>query len=180
MVFAHDSELAITGAAALVNTEDGDGDELGTLDALGAFLRRWEWTLNRDPDGADLASIQDLRPRFRELWELDEHGIAERINAMLREANAMPQLAAHDGWGYHLHVTTDDASLADRILAETAMAFLDVVRLGELERLRHCAAEDCGGVLVDLTRNRARRFCSTACGNRTHVAAYRERQEEAG
>jgi predicted RNA-binding Zn ribbon-like protein len=32
-------------------------------------------------------------------------------------------------------------------------------------------------VFVDLSRNGARRFCSSrACGNRTHAAAYRARQ----
>ena len=31
-------------------------------------------------------------------------------------------------------------------------------------------------VLVDLSKNRSRRFCDTGnCGNRQHVAAYRER-----
>ena len=35
-------------------------------------------------------------------------------------------------------------------------------------------------VLVDLTRNRSRRFCSTTCGNRVAAAAYRERQAAEG
>jgi len=30
-------------------------------------------------------------------------------------------------------------------------------------------------VHVDLSKNRSRRFCSTACANRTNVAAYRTR-----
>jgi predicted RNA-binding Zn ribbon-like protein len=35
-------------------------------------------------------------------------------------------------------------------------------------------------VLVDLSRNRSKRYCdSRTCGNRLHVAAYRERQRAA-
>ena len=39
------------------------------------------------------------------------------------------------------------------------MAFVDVIRTGELDRLRVCAADDCDDVLVDLSKNRSRRFC---------------------
>jgi predicted RNA-binding Zn ribbon-like protein len=58
------------------------------------------------------------------------------------------------------------------------MAFADVIRSGQLDRLRACAASDCGDVLVDLSKNRSRRFCDSGCGNRMNVAAYRARQAE--
>ncbi|HOB06206.1 MAG TPA: CGNR zinc finger domain-containing protein [Propionibacteriaceae bacterium] len=32
------------------------------------------------------------------------------------------------------------------------------------------------GLLVDLSKNRSRKFCDTACANRAHAAAYRARQ----
>jgi predicted RNA-binding Zn ribbon-like protein len=59
---------------------------------------------------------------------------------------------------------------------EAAMAFADVIRSGQLGRLRVCAAENCDNVHVDLSKNRSRRFCSVSCANRTNVAAYRTRQ----
>ena len=46
----------------------------------------------------------------------------------------------------------------------------------ELSRLRVCAADDCDDVLVDLSRNRSRRYCDGGCGNRVNVQAYRARQ----
>ena len=46
----------------------------------------------------------------------------------------------------------------------------------ETERLRECGAEDCDGVLLDLSRNRSKRFCSQRCANRTNMTAYRRRQ----
>ena len=67
------------------------------------------------------------------------------------------------------------ASVADRMAVEAAMAFVDVIRMGELDRLRVCAAEDCSDVVVDLSKNRSRRFCDSGCGNRANVAAYRAR-----
>jgi predicted RNA-binding Zn ribbon-like protein len=52
-----------------------------------------------------------------------------------------------------------------------------VVRTGELDRLKTCAAEDCDDVVVDLSRNRSKRFCEGGCGNRENVRAYRDRQK---
>jgi len=63
---------------------------------------------------------------------------------------------------------------------EAAMAFTDVIRTGQLDRLRLCAAHDCDHVHVDLSKNRSRRFCSLSCSNRTNVAAYRSRRAAAG
>jgi predicted RNA-binding Zn ribbon-like protein len=59
---------------------------------------------------------------------------------------------------------------------DAAMAFADLIRFDELGRLRHCAAGDCDDVLVDLSKNRSRRFCSLTCANRVNVAAYRSRR----
>lgn len=97
---------------------------------------------------------------------------------MLRGAGALPELVPHDGWDYHLHATAPDAPLTDRMLVEAAMAFLDVVRQDELDRLQICDAEGCEGVLVDLSRNRARRYRSTTCASRVHVAAFRARRAD--
>ena len=68
------------------------------------------------------------------------------------------------------------APMAARIRVETAMAMIDVIRADEMSRLASCAADDCEDVVLDLSRNRSRRYCSTTCGNREAVAAYRARQ----
>ena len=56
------------------------------------------------------------------------------------------------------------------------MAMVDVVRADELSRLAVCADETCNGLVLDLSRNRSRRYCNAACGNRIAVAAYRARK----
>ncbi len=176
MIFAHDTELALTGAAALVNTDQSDRDELADVPALDRFVAHWGWTGTRRRDISELDGVRALRPRLRGLWHMDEDGVVAAVNAMLRETCALPQLVAHDGWSYHLHATPPDAPLADRMLVEAAMAVVDVVRSGELDRLRVCEAPDCDDVVVDLSKNHSRRYCSTSCSNRVNMAAFRARR----
>ena len=95
---------------------------------------------------------------------------------MLDEAKALPQLVRHGDWDWHLHAVDQTAPLTTRITVETAMAMIDVIRADELSRLGVCADDTCAGIVLDLSRNRSRRFCSTTCGNRNAVAAYRARQ----
>ena len=175
MLFAHDTEVALAAAAALVNSDQPDEDLLPDVAALDEFVRQWGWTGSHRRDRAELDEVRRLRPRLRRLWELDEDGVVDVVNAMLREARALPQLVRHDSWPYHLHATPPKAPLADRMAVEAAMAFIDVVRQGELERLRICGADDCADVLVDLSKNSSRRYCSSTCSNRVNVAAYRNR-----
>ncbi len=176
MLFAHDTEMALAGAAALVNTQQRERDELTDVASLDAFVQQWGWTGSRRGDAAELDAVRRLRPTLRRLWELDEDGVVELVNQMLREAGALPQLVTHDDWGYHLHATPSQAPLADRMAVEAAMAVVDVVRLQQLDRLSTCSADDCDDVLVDLTKNRSRRYCSTSCANRINVAAFRARR----
>lgn len=175
MLFAHDTNVSLAMVAALVNTA-GEPDELATVTDVTDFLRRWELTGRIDGDEAELAAMRRLRDRLRGLFGVDEEAVATGVNALLREGRALPQVVRHDHWSWHLHATDSDRPAADRIGVEAAMALADVLRAQEADRMRLCAAPDCDGVLVDLSRNRSRRFCSTTCGNRVAAAAYRARQ----
>ena len=178
MLFSHDTEMSLAGAAALVNTVGLDGDTLVTLADLDAFLVQnpYSGVIRRTPE--ELESVRALRPRLHKLWMIEDRDeAAALVNEILAEANARPYLSRHDEWDWHLHVTRPDAPLADRIAAESAMAFLDLIRADALGRLRICAADDCEDVLVDLSKNSSKRYCDTGnCGNRTNVAAYRARK----
>jgi predicted RNA-binding Zn ribbon-like protein len=176
VVFAHDTTAALVLAADLVNS-----DELIDVAALEVFLDKHQVDPRRPARPADLDAVRALRPRLRAVWQAKEaEPLAELINGLLRDSGARPWLTDHGGgWGWHLHVTDHDAPLEHRIAAQAGFAFADLVRLGETGRLRHCEAPDCDAVLVDLSKNRSRRYCDTGnCGNRQHVAAYRERRAE--
>jgi predicted RNA-binding Zn ribbon-like protein len=178
MYLTHDSELALAGAAALVNSATtDDGDQLTTPADLDRFLERFPSTGVRLGTTEELAAVRRLRSRLRELWWVtDREEAAQLINDLLADADAAPYLSKHDQWDWHLHVTRPEASLAHRIGAEAAMGFLDLVREDQLGRLRRCGADDCDDVYVDLSRNSSRQFCSVTCGNRTNAAAYRARK----
>ncbi len=181
-------------AADLVNTAPGRGapaEALGDADALDAFLDEHEVIHRRAAVPADIDAVRALRSRLLAAWEAadaapgeaaDIAKLAAVVNELLDDSGARPWLVDHGGgWGWHLHVTKPDAPLVHRIAAQAAFAFADLVRLGESERLRRCAAPGCQAVLVDLSRNRSRLYCDTGnCGNRQHVAAYRARRIASG
>jgi predicted RNA-binding Zn ribbon-like protein len=175
MPFAHDTEVALNAATALVNTGRGQED-LPDVAALDRFTGEWEWTGSRTRDQAELDAVHALRPSLERLWYIAADQAADLVNTLLRESGALPQLVKHDGWDYHIHATSPEAPLADRMAVEAAMAFADVIRSGQLARLRACAADDCANLLVDLSKNHSRRFCGTTCANRINVAAYRTRR----
>ncbi|GAA1967841.1 CGNR zinc finger domain-containing protein [Nocardioides panacihumi] len=175
MVFAHDTEMSLQAAAALVNTLEPPP----TLDAvtdLTAFFDRFGYTGRHDRTRAELDDVRALRPRLRELLTADRDTAVGIVNDLLAQHQAVPRLVRHAPLDWHLHAVPDDAPLATRIAVETALAMIDVIREDELSRLGVCADDGCEGVVVDLSRNRSKRFCSTTCGNRNAVAAYRARQ----
>jgi predicted RNA-binding Zn ribbon-like protein len=186
LFYAHDTEVALVAMAALVNTQRGlshDGtDTLVDQAGLDAFLTTFQFSGVIEHSPHELAQVRALRPRLHAFWTADgDDEAVELVNGMLRETKARPYLARHDGWDWHLHVTEPDQPLAHRMGAEAAMAVSELIRTGDLSRLRTCAAPDCDAVLVDLSRNRSRRFCDTGnCANRLHVAAYRARRRAGG
>jgi predicted RNA-binding Zn ribbon-like protein len=153
-----------------------DTDDLKTATELDTFVREWQWTGSRTHDEAELEAVRALRPRLRELWTADTERAVELVNTLLAEADALPQLVRHDGWSWHLHATPPEAPLSTRMAVEAAMAMVDVIRADELGRLGVCAADDCEDVVVDLSKNRSKRYCDGGCGNRANVAAYRARR----
>ncbi len=180
MNFSHDTELTLRAACVLINSDRVDGDQLAHLAALDDYLNDFGWTGRRDRDAAELAAVHGLRRRLGELWATagDEEAVVGQVNALLSDNRAMPWLTRHPEMPeWHLHLAADQDPLAQRMGAEMAMALADLIRAGELRRLKTCAASDCTAVLIDLSRNRSRIFCDTGnCGNRQHVAAYRERR----
>lgn len=178
MYFAHDTEIALAESAELVNTLSDGVDTLSDRAGLVAFLQRFPFSGQLLGTQEEAELVRDLRTRLRSLWSAGDRAAAATIvNDILAEADARPYLTKHDQWDWHLHVTRSDAPLAQRIGAEAAMGFLDLIRGDDLDRLRICAADDCEDVLVDLSRNKSKLYCAAGnCGNRANVAAYRARK----
>lgn len=180
MHFAPDTEVLLVFNVALANTvataSRSGSDELATTDQLLALVSEHGFTGRFDRDTGELAQVRAARSELRRIWVLDRDAMVGEVNALLRDTRTLPQLARHDGFDWHLHATGTDAPLADRILAEAAIALVDVIRSTATDRLRVCEADDCEGLFTDLSRNGSRRYCSVRCGNRMNMIAHRRRQ----
>jgi predicted RNA-binding Zn ribbon-like protein len=177
VVFTHDTEEALQATVALVNAAEPPVT-LTTVAELDAFFVRHGYTGRHDSTRAELDEVLELQAPLRELLTADRDTAAHLVNKMLADAGAMPQLVRHPPLDWHIHAVPADAPLATRILVETAMAMIDVIRDDELSRLAVCADSDCEGIVLDLSRNRSRRYCSTTCSNRNAQAAHRARRAD--
>ena len=182
MYFAPDTEETLEFTVALANTDPrasrSGADELMTVDDLDSILTRFGYSGRIDHDETERAKVALTRQRLRSIWTLGRDDAVTEVNAMLMEAGALPQLTRHNGSGWHWHATAADAPLAERMRVEVALALADVIRMDAMDRLRICRAPDCSGVLVDLSRNGSKSYCSVRCGNRMNMVAFRERAAE--
>ncbi len=169
--------MSLQAAVVLANSAL-EPDTMTSVEELAEFFVEHGYTGRHDRDRAELDAVRSLRPELRALLTTDRDGAVEIVNRMLAEESALPQLVRHDQFDWHFHAVDTAEPWARRIRVESAMAMVDVIRADEMSRLSVCADDDCDGVVLDLSRNRSRRFCSTACGNRNAVAAYRARQAQ--
>ena len=180
MHFAPDTEEALEFVVLLGATDPGASrsgrDELETLADLAALLAPIPFTGRIDGDDVELLDVRQTRDLLRRVWTLGRDNAVTEINRMLREARALPQLARHDVSDWHLHATVPEAPLGERMRVEAALALIDVIRSDEMGRLRICEADACTGLVLDLSRNGSKRFCSVRCGNRMNMISFRERQ----
>ncbi|MCU1481631.1 MAG: hypothetical protein JWQ19_2417 [Subtercola sp.] len=182
MHFAPDTEVTLEFTVALANTVAGatksGRDEISTPPELTALLDSYGYTGRFDRDEAELREVRSTRSQLRRLWLSDRDDAVVEVNAMLKAAKALPHLVRHDTFDWHLHATDQQAPLAERIRVEVSLALVDVIRTDEMNRLRACEADDCDGLLLDLSRNGSKRFCSVRCGNRMNMVAFRQRVAE--
>ena len=178
MHFAPDTEETLRFDVALVDTHPAASrsgvDELGDQPALRRLLDEYTFTGRFDRDEAEVAAVRKTRDLIKRVWTLPVDEAVAEVNTMMRSSK--PYLAKHDHYDWHLHSTDDDAPLAERIRVEFAMAFADVIRSGATDRLRECDAPDCEGLVLDLSRNGSKRFCSVRCSNRVNMIEHRARQ----
>ncbi|HVW43198.1 MAG TPA: CGNR zinc finger domain-containing protein [Amycolatopsis sp.] len=113
--------------------------------------------------------------RLRDVFtESDVDTRTELVNALLDDSVCRPYISRHDGKPPHLHYADAGAAPLSRIRAYTAGGLAHLL-CEDPGRMGTCAREDCGIVYVDTSRNGRRRFCSTRCATRVHVADHRAR-----
>jgi len=126
------------------------------------------------PAGA--AAVARASDQIRHVALADaEPDVRDRLNELLALASPRPYATDHDG-ELHLHYARPDADAVEQLTTTVAMGLSQVVVQHGWRRLGVCAAEACGNVYVDTSRNASRRYCSNTCASRSTVAAYRARQ----
>ncbi|KZM71272.1 hypothetical protein AWN90_00345 [Nocardia terpenica] len=128
-------------------------------------------------EAAGLARVAEQARRvFAAVAAGDLDDAAGRINAMIVEYDARPTLTRRDGGPWHLHSHPPDAPLVTGIGAGTAVSLAYVLGSEYADRIGVCSADGCDRVYLDVSRNGTKRFCGTACQNRTKTSAFRARR----
>lgn len=123
----------------------------------------------------DARQEAELRGWIRELDAVFRNPSVELLNALLAKTTSRPYISTHDGRAPHLHYSDESAPVDERVKAYTAVG-LAALFCEDPTRIGRCDRDGCDIVYVDTSRNGKRRFCSTRCSTRVHVARHRERQ----
>lgn len=158
-------------AADLVNAGPAAGAE-----DFDEILASYDYVSSEHVDATMARRLVAWAGRLREIFAADATADRVRLaNQLLVETAAPPYISMHDGRAPHFHYAEHEAPLVFRIRAYTASGLAHAL-CDEPHRVGTCARPGCGLVFVDTSRNGRRRFCSTRCANRAHVAEHRRRQ----
>jgi predicted RNA-binding Zn ribbon-like protein len=148
---------------------------------LSGFLTRCGVAARPLPGRAGRQALRRLRTVLRRCAAALMAGRAPRrrdLEAIDRCLAAVPltrRLAAN-GMGFGVELVPRVGGIT-RVLGQVAASFADLLAVGDPTRIKVCANRDCGWVVYDESRNRARRWCESAtCGNLMKVRRYRQRQ----
>jgi predicted RNA-binding Zn ribbon-like protein len=156
------------------------GRQAGVVDAVTA--RRLLEKAEQDPTRA-AAVLEQARRVRQSIFEGFAAAAAGRqvpgdalagVNAGL--APAMSHLRLDASQRGAIWTWAADASL-DRVLWPVVRAASDLLTSSRLDQVRECAADTCGWLFIDASRNHSRRWCDMkVCGNRDKVRRHRLRE----
>ena len=183
-----DTELFIDFANTLHGPGGDSLDDLSEASGLGAWLAAHGLL----PADTPARGLERALPAFHELRTLvrdttrrlvdDRRPSAtqvRRLNRVLREGLHYHQLeASEDGTRFIVGQVGDEL---DQARASIAGSLAHFVAEHDVDRLRVCAADDCGWRFTDRSPAGRRRWCDMrTCGNRAKVARHRARRRDAG
>lgn len=177
MDFTDYADTCIQLAPDLVNTlgTPSGNEHLPDPDALRGFLVDHDMDPPSRIGMKDVEEIHQLRTELRKVFEAETQAdAAARINDLIVGAGTLPQLTDHDGH-WHLHYTSTNAPLVDRLAAIVGIAMAQVLARYGKERFGICGGDECGDVFLDTSKNRSKRYCNDLCSNRANVRAHRAR-----
>ncbi len=181
-----DDELGATVDAAMelanVLLDASDADEpVDVAVRLRAVLVDHDFLRARGATVGEMAALADrCVPLARLMSTLPDAELAnsvDSVNIELGSCAIAPSLSAHDGFALHIHWTSATTPFAHQVAVDLLMAIGQTLCDHGTRRFGRCAADDCGHLFYDSTKNRSRRFCADPrCASRTHTAAHRARR----
>jgi predicted RNA-binding Zn ribbon-like protein len=99
----------------------------------------------------------------------DGHAPPPRDLALLNGwlESVQPRLALGREEGKFVYTWREAPHALDRVLWPVVRSTAELLTSGQVERVRECAADTCGWLFIDQSRNRSRRWCDMRdCGNR--------------
>jgi predicted RNA-binding Zn ribbon-like protein len=153
-------------AAGLVNIGDAPGAEL-------VAMMRSEGMSPSELSPAQADAVVHWGRRLRPVFtEPDADKQVDLVNELLADSACRPFISRHNGKPAHLHYASEHDDQVRRVQAYTAGGLAHLI-CEDPGRIGTCAREGCDVVYVDTSRNGRRRFCTTKCATRVHVADHR-------
>ena len=130
MVFTHDTAAALQAAVALANSalEPRHPDHGRGADRV---LRRARTPAGISATGPSSTPSAAARRPARAAAGRSRRGGRAGQRHPRRRRRQSPGSCAHDRLDWHIHAIDDEAPLAERVMVETAMAMIDVIRADE-------------------------------------------------
>ena len=164
-------------AGDLVNTlgHPSGNEYMGTPELARQFLVEHSFSDVEAVSEDDVAEMHAVRSRLEDVFYApDERTATSLINRLLEEYDVKPYLTNHDG-RWHFHYAPESSTLGRRVASDLVMGLAALIAEYGFDRFGICAADNCGDVFVDMSRNKSRRYCNEVCSSRTNVAAHRRR-----
>jgi predicted RNA-binding Zn ribbon-like protein len=161
-----------------VNTQDvEDGiEELGTPEAMVAWLREHDLPDVPGAGAADLARLVALREALRKLLLANNRGEEDEraLDHLCDEAARVP-LRVHFGGGGQSALVPGCTGI-DAVVGNLVSIVYEAMADGTWPRLKACRSDTCEWAFYDRSRNRSGTWCSMAvCGNRAKARSFRDR-----
>jgi predicted RNA-binding Zn ribbon-like protein len=159
---------------------DEDIEQIGTPEALTAWLEERRLLSGGPAGAADLARTFELREAIRGLLFANNGGPTAEpdlalLNRMAVESGLRPRFAA----GGRV-VLEPAAGGMHGALGRLVAAVSDAMNDGSWHRLKACADDGCRWAFYDSSRNRSGHWCSMeSCGNRAKARQFRQRRRAA-
>lgn len=172
-------ELLFTG---LLHTGDTpEKDNLDDKEWVISYLKSWGLNVP-EPDGDGIARLKTLRNAIKSIIlavnegkSPDEDDLREIVSALAGSQMTFALTAPVGEFRLSLQPVKKDWDWA---LHQIAASFAQVLASGEIKRIKVCENDACRRIFYDESKNLARRWCGTACGNLMNVREYRKRQKE--